>query len=314
MADPLAVRTRSGITETSHHGAVAVFDHSGSLVIGSGDIDRVFYLRSSAKPFQAFVAQRAGAGLSRQQLAIGCASHDGDPVHIAIVGQILDEVGLDENALGCPASFPIGERARDLVTRLNTKPRRIWHNCSGKHAAWLRACVANSWPLDTYLDPEHPLQVRIREEVSDLGGFSVDPVGIDGCGAPVLRTTVRAMALMFMRFATDARFQETFDAMHTYPALVSGVGNGDTLLATAFHGAAKRGAAGCIGVAIKGQFGLAAKAWDGIGQVADIAVANALTRMIPLVPAAAGALADVLRPPVLGGGQVVGHLESRLEL
>jgi L-asparaginase II len=122
------------------------------------------------------------------------------------------------------------------------------------------------------------------------------------------------MALMFMRFATDARFQETFDAMHTYPALVSGVGNGDTLLATAFHGAAKRGAAGCIGVAIKGQFGLAAKAWDGIGQVADIAVANALTRMIPLVPAAAGALADVLRPPVLGGGQVVGHLESRLEL
>lgn len=314
MGNPLAVRTRSGLVETSHHGAVAAFDHSGSLVIESGDIDRVFYLRSSAKPFQAFVAQKAGAGLSRQQFAIACASHDGDPVHIAIVDQMLDEVGLDENALGCPASFPIGERARDLATRLNTEPRRIWHNCSGKHAAWLRACVANAWPLDTYLNPEHPIQARIREEISELGGFSVDPVGIDGCGAPVLRATVRSMAMMFARFATEPGFEEAFAAMHTYPALVSGVGNGDAQIATAFHGAAKRGAAGCIGVAIKGQFGLAAKAWDGIGQVADMAVANALGRLIPLVPAAAVALADVLRPPVLGGGPVVGHLESRLEL
>jgi L-asparaginase II len=314
MADLVAVRTRSGLVETSHDGAVAAFDSSGSLVVGSGDIDRVFYLRSSAKPFQAFVAQQAGAALSRQQLAIACASHDGDPVHIALVGQMLNEVGLGESALGCPPSFPIGERARDLATGLNTGPRRIWHNCSGKHAAWLRACVANSWPLDTYLDPDHPLQVRIREEVSDLGRLSVDPVGIDGCGAPVLRTSVRSMAMMFMRLATEPALEETFGAMHTYPALVSGVGNGDALLATAFHGAAKRGAAGCVGVAIKGQFGLAAKSWDGIGQVANMAVANALAHLIPFVPAATAALADVLRPPVLGGGELVGHLESKLEL
>jgi L-asparaginase II len=227
---------------------------------------------------------------------------------------MLNEVGLDESALGCPASFPIGERARDLATGLNTGPRRIWHNCSGKHAAWLRACVANSWPIDTYLDPHHPLQARIREEVSELGGFSVDPVGVDGCGAPVLRTSVRSMATMFMRLATEPALEETFRAMHTYPALVSGVGNGDALLATAFHGAAKRGAAGCVGVAIKGQYGLAAKSWDGIGQVADMAAANALAHVIPFVPAATEALADVLRPPVLGGGEIVGHLESRLEL
>jgi L-asparaginase II len=314
MADLLAVRTRSGLVETSHDGAVAAVDSSGSLVVGSGDIDRVFYLRSSAKPFQAFVAQQAGADLSRQQLAIACASHDGDPVHIALVAQMLNEVGLDETALGCPASFPIGERARDLATGLNTGPRRIWHNCSGKHAAWLRACVANSWPLDTYLDPDHPLQARIRDEVSDLGGFSVGPVGVDGCGAPVLRTSVRSMAMMFMRLATEPALEETFRAMHAYPALVSGVGNGDALLATAFHGAAKRGAAGCVGVAIKGQYGLAAKSWDGIGQVADMAAANALAQVIHFVPAATEALADVLRPPVLGGGEVVGHLESRLEL
>jgi L-asparaginase II len=122
------------------------------------------------------------------------------------------------------------------------------------------------------------------------------------------------MAMMFMRLATEPALEETFRAMHAYPALVSGVGNGDALLATAFHGAAKRGAAGCVGVAIKGQYGLAAKSWDGIGQVADMAAANALAHVIHFVPAATEVLADVLRPPVLGGGEVVGHLESRLEL
>lgn len=310
----LAVRNRSGLIETIHHGSVAVVDMSGEVVARSGDIDSVFYLRSSAKPFQALIAQEGGAGMSRQQLAMACASHDGDPVHIALVEQMLEEVGLDETSLRCPPSFPLGARARDLVTSLDTEPRRVWHNCSGKHAAWLRSCVANSWPTDTYLDPDHPLQERIRALVSELGGFPVDPVGVDGCGAPVLRTTVRAMATMFARMAGDERFAMVFDAMHNYPALVSGTGNGDALIATAFHAAAKRGAAGCVGVAVKEQFGVGAKSWDGVGQVAEMAAAHALGSLMPTVAAMSTALETVLNPEVLGGGEVVGGFESRLVL
>lgn len=310
----LAVRNRSGLIETTHHGAVAVVDMSGEVVARSGDIDAVFFLRSSAKPFQALIAQEAGAELSRQQLALACASHDGEPVHIALVTQMLDEVGLDESFLRCPPSFPLGARARDLVASLDTEPRRIWHNCSGKHAAWLRSCVANSWPTETYLHPDHPLQERIRALVSELGGFPVDPVGVDGCGAPVLRTTVRAIATMFRRLAGEERFGMVFAAMHNYPALVSGTGNGDTLIATALHAAAKRGAAGCVGVAVKDQFGVGAKSWDGVGQVAELAAAHALTSVTPSVPAVLTALESVLSPPVLGGGEVVGGFESGLVL
>ncbi|MEX1249413.1 MAG: asparaginase [Acidimicrobiia bacterium] len=308
------MRIRSGVVETTHHGAVAVADRSGELVVRYGEIDNVFFLRSSAKPFQALIAQESGAELSRQQIAVACASHDGDPVHISIVGQMLAEVGLDESALRCPPAFPIGERARDLVTGLDTAPREIWHNCSGKHAAWLRSCVANSWPLETYLDPDHPLQARIRRLVSELGDFPVDPVGVDGCGAPVLRTTVRAMASMFAALAVEERLAGVFAAMHNYPALVSGTGHGDALIATAMYAAAKRGAAGCVGVAVKDQFGVAAKAWDGIGQVAEMAAAHALDAVSPMVPAALTALESVMTPPVLGRGEVVGHFESRLEL
>ncbi len=310
----LAVRTRSGLTETTHYGALAVAATSGDLVASSGDIDAVFFLRSSAKPFQALVAQEAGAGLSRLQFALACASHDGDPVHLAVVEQMLDEAGLGESALRCPPSFPIGVRARDLVASVNTPSRRLWHNCSGKHAAWLRSCVANNWPTETYLQPDHPIQERIRALVSELGGFPVDPVGVDGCGAPVLRTTVRAMATMYARMAGEERFGEVFAAMHNYPALVSGTGNGESLIATAFHAAAKRGAAGCLGAAVKDQFGVAAKSWDGVGQVAEMAVAHALASVMLPVPAVLAALEPVLSPPVLGGGEPVGMFESRLVL
>ncbi|MGF1618199.1 MAG: asparaginase [Acidimicrobiia bacterium] len=310
----LAVRNRSGLVETTHHGAVAVVGVSGNLIASAGDIETVFFLRSSAKPFQALIAQEAGADMSRQQLALACASHDGDPVHLALVEQMLDEVGLDESALRCPPSFPLGSRARDLVASVNTQPRRAWHNCSGKHAAWLRSCVANNWPTETYLQPDHPLQAQTRALVSELGSFPVDPVGVDGCGAPVLRTTVRAMATMFARMAGEERFGEVFAAMHNYPALVSGTENGDALIATAFHAAAKRGAAGCVAVAVKDQFGVGAKSWDGVGQVAEMAAAHALASVMPPVPALVAALEPVMSPPVLGGGEPVGSFESRLVL
>ncbi len=43
-------------------------------------------------------------------------------------------------------------------------------NCSGKHAAMLTACVANGWPVDTYLDPSHPLQLMVRQVMADGAG------------------------------------------------------------------------------------------------------------------------------------------------
>jgi L-asparaginase II len=310
----LAEQTRSGLTETYHDGAFAAVDSDLRLIAWSGDIDRPFYLRSSGKPFQAFVGQEAGAGLTRQELALACSSHDGLPAHVAMVGSMLDAAGLDESNLGCPPSWP-NVAARDLLVAAGErKPRRIWHNCSGKHAGWLRACVASGWDIGGYLEPTHPLQKRVRDLVTDLGGFDVGPVGVDGCGAPVLRTTVRAMASMYARLAGEPRFEPVFNAMHAYPALVSGVGNGDALIATALHAAAKRGAAGCLGAAVAGQLGVAAKSWDGNDLVAAHAVAQGLSMVLTMTPAMSRALQGVRRPEIFGGGEQVGFLESRLQL
>lgn len=311
----LAVQIRSGLVETTHHGAFAAFDSAQELVAHSGDIDAPYFLRSSAKPFQAFVSQEFGAQLTPTELALACASHDGFSVHVAIVDAMLVKAGLDEGHLQCPPLWPLSLRARDLlVASGSTGPRRIWHDCSGKHAGWLRACVASGLPVDSYLAPDHPIQTRVAELVTGLGDFPVEPRGIDGCGAPVLRTTVRAMARMYSVLATDARFGEVFSAMHRYPALVSGVGNGDAVMATALDAAAKRGALGCMGVGVRNQLGVAAKAIDGNDRVAALAAASGLKTLLNPSETVTHSLSGATHLIVLGGGEEVGAFESRLEL
>jgi L-asparaginase II len=311
----LAAKIRSGLVETIHEGAVAVVSEDGGLIAWSGDIDRPFFLRSAAKPFQALVSQQAGASLQPVELALAAASHDGEAVHVALVESMLSSVGLDPSHLGCPPSWPLsGKATRRHLALGQRKMRRVWHSCSGKHAAWLRACQSQTWPTDSYLSPDHPIQSRIVEVVTELGEYPVTPVGIDGCGAPVLRTTTRVMALLFSRLATLPALGEVFKAMHRYPALVSGTGNGDTAVATALNAAAKRGAAGCGGVAIEGRLGIAVKSWDGIQEVVDVAMVGALDALGELQGFSRQQLARVARPRVLGGGRPVGELEPRVEL
>lgn len=294
---------------------MAAVDRDGRLISAHGEIDQVFYLRSSAKPFQALISQESGASLDPLELAIICASHRAFPVQVGLVASVLEGAGLAETALQCPPSWPLAPAASRLASRRGGDgPRRIWNNCSGKHAGFLRACVASGWPIESYPDPDHPLQRKVRSTVSELGDFPVDPVGVDGCGVPVLRTTVRAMATMYARLGSDPRLAEIFTAMHRYPALIGANGEGDSEMAMAMNAVAKGGAEGCVGVAIENHLGLAAKSWDGDGTVANLAAAVSLEQLGLLSSTARSVLDPLISPPVLGGGRVVGRFEPRFRM
>jgi L-asparaginase II len=311
----LAAQVRSNLEETVHDGAVAVVAADGSLIASHGDIDRPFFLRSSAKPFQAFVSQRCGADLGLRELAMASASHRGFPVQVALVESMLAGAGVDESALGCPLDWPLSPRAREAVLRGGAlRQRRIWHNCSGKHAGFLRACAARGWPLESYLSPAHPLQREIVETVSEIGRHGVEPVGVDGCGAPVLRTTSRVLALLFARLAVDPELRGVFTAMHRYPALVAANGEGDAEIAISTNSSAKGGAAGCLGVGVEGRFGVGVKSWDGLGPVANLSAAETLRQLGALTEVASSRLEQIIHPPVMGGGRSVGRFEPRFEL
>jgi len=309
----LARAVRSGLAESYHDGAIAVFDDAGAVLLEVGDVDRPFFFRSAIKPFQATISLEAGADLNREQTALAAASHGGQPVHRAVVESTLAAAGLDPSALHCPPDWPLAPSAHhQLVADGETSPQRIYHNCSGKHAAALAACVAAGWPVETYTEADHPYQQRVRELVADLTGEDVLPAGVDGCGFPTMRGTTRGLARAFTQLAMDDRYVKVREAMMAMPALTSDTDRPEAALMQWLPAAVKGGAVACAGVALTGRFGLAAKCWDGSNEALYVGVIEALDRLGVLEPVAREGLAAHARPPLLGGGVAVGSFEPAL--
>ncbi|NNC91256.1 MAG: asparaginase [Acidimicrobiia bacterium] len=310
----LARAVRSGLTESYHDGAIAVFDADGSLLFEAGDIDRPYFFRSAIKPFQATISMEAGADLNREQTALASASHGGQAAHRAVVASTLADSGLDESALLCPPDWPLSPSAHEqLIAAGETIRRSIYHNCSGKHAGALAACVAAGWPIETYNQPDHPYQERVRELIGELTGEDVTPVGVDGCGFPTMRGTTRGLARAFTRLAMDDRFLGVREAMMALPALTSDTDRPEAALMQWLPATVKGGAVACAGVAMVGRFGLAGKCWDGANPALYVGIIEALDRLGALEPAARQSLEAHARPPLLGGGKPVGSLEAALD-
>src|ERR1700675_1328784 len=161
-AVPLISIFRSGLRESEHLGHVAVCDSQGHLVAWAGDPDLPVFARSCMKPVQASVSLREAAeDLPDRELAVMCASHNGEPVHIAAVRKVLARAGLGSTALGNPPGWPIDKMS--MARALS--PNREMHDCSGKHAGMLLACVRAGWNRGEYLSPDHPLQRRVLDAV-----------------------------------------------------------------------------------------------------------------------------------------------------
>jgi L-asparaginase II len=177
----------------------------------------------------------------------------------------------------------------------------------------LAACVSSGWDPDTYLNPHHPLQRSISEFVTNVSG-PTDPIGVDGCGAPVFATNCLAMAKSFSFLASAPEMNSIYEAMHSYPALVSGYGNTDAAIATALDAAAKRGAAGCLGIALRNGYGIAIKCWDGNTEAVGVGAVAALEHLGVLSETAHASLAAIASPQTRGGGAPVGSFRSLVEL
>ena len=226
----LAEVVRAGVVESVHNGHLALINSDGTLRASVGDIEAPMYPRSSIKSFQAAAMVRNGLKLSPRQLAIVCASHSGAPEHFEVVESILSGAGLSvEDLLNTP-DVPLG-RAEKAAWGGNA-PSRLAQGCSGKHAGMLATCVANGWDTKTYLDPEHPLQIAIRQEIQTLIGGAVLSTTIDGCGAPLFVITTHNFAIgtHTMRVSQDPVYQEVVAACLAHPDMVAGKGRLTTTL------------------------------------------------------------------------------------
>jgi L-asparaginase II len=300
---------RSGLGESTHEVDVCAVDAAGSELLVSGDPDIPMYYRSAVKPLQAAVALEAGLDLPDEHLALVCASHSGWPAQVRMVETILHDAGLDETTLQTPPSWPLADGAKALQVRRGApRPRSLWHNCSGKHAGMLAACVAAGWPTGSYLDPDQPLHRRFADLIGSLSLVDPDPVGVDGCGAPTARGTVRGLARAFSALTGDRRFARVAAAVSRFPGLVADNDRADGVLGRWWGGPVKGGAEGSLAMARDG-IGIAAKARSGSGKAAASALVIAADRLGLLSPVMREALAPVAEPVVYGGGRPVGAMQ-----
>ena len=199
---PLVHIIRSGLEESVHWGDVIVVDAAGTVVAGAGSPDRAVFARSCMKPLQAAVSLSfAPLDFPDREVAVMCASHNAEPVHLAAVRGILARAGVAESALLCPTVRPWDEDSALAAP----EPMAINSDCSGKHAGMLAACAAQAWPQATYRDPGHPLQQAILDGVLCAGRMSECRVGVDGCGVPVHGLPLRSMATVYAGLARPER-------------------------------------------------------------------------------------------------------------
>jgi L-asparaginase II len=266
--EPLIELSRGGVPECLHFGAIAVVDRHGKLLAQAGDPHWLSFTRSTLKAMQALPFMQSGGpaqfGFDTQQLAMLCASHNGEDMHVAQAQAMLDKAGLGTRSLRCGCHLPGVFAALETCPPPGFVYDERHNNCSGKHAGFLAYCVQHGLALDRYEDPLHPLQVAVRQAVARATGMDENAlkIGVDGCSAPNYAMPLANLAWGYARLASgqrDGEFGESFallaDAMTRHPDLVSGTGRNDLAFMRAGRGdwVTKIGADGVQAVASKSR-------------------------------------------------------------
>ena len=292
----LASSVRNKHVEGIHRGAVAVVNAAGELLHSTGDPDYGTYLRSAIKMLQAIPVIESGAverfGFDSAELAICCASHTAADYHVRTVRGMLEKIGLAEQSLSCGGHLPEDKAMRERLIRADATPTAIYNNCSGKHTGMLAVCLANDWPVEGYLNPDHPLQQRILELVAEYCGVPAAdiPTGIDGCSLPTyyvsLRQGAHAAARFMERGLNDGTpDQQLLRAISEHPEMVHSENGYDTELMRALSGRcyAKRGAMGIMMVGLHteqhGPIGITAKMENGENQPMPVVMTAVLNQL-----------------------------------
>ena len=300
----LAILSRSGLDESRHLGAAVVVSPDGTIVRSLGDADALVYGRSSLKFFQAIAVLRSGVSLAGAQLVLATASHSGTSAHVDVVRSLLARAGLGEDALQCPLDWPLDSASRSAASA----PARVTMNCSGKHAAFLLACVENGWPSASYLAPEHPLQQLIRDTVEEFTGEPIGQVGVDGCGAPVFATTLRGLAIAVGRVsaARDGSAALLAAAVLAEPWAIDGPGRANTVVIEQLGLLTKGGAEGVIVMGAADGTAVALKMLDGSARATSLVALQLLASVGAISVEDADRVGTLTTEKVLGGGLPVG--------
>ena len=291
QAAELIVRLlREGLVESMHRVQAVVSDDRGRILSVAGSAETATFIRSALKPFQALAVTTTGTleryGLSDRDLAIICSSHQGTVEQVRQAFNILWRADIDPSALQCP--IPEGKKSP------------LEYNCSGKHAGMLAVCQQRNWTLNSYLQPNHPVQQLILQKLAELLGMPGEELiaARDDCGAPTYFLQMGQMSTLYARLASgdSLDMERIIRAMVHHPMLVAGAGEFDTELMRLTEGelVSKSGAEGvqCIGRVGEGM-GLAIKVMDGAKRAKHAVAVHLLRQMGWISPSVSESLSEM---------------------
>jgi L-asparaginase II len=336
MAVVLAEVTRGELVESVHHGIVVAVGVDGHVIATAGDPETRAYFRSSAKPFQAVPLVESGAadrfGFTEAELAICCSSHDAMPWQQEMVRGMLAKLGLGPDALRCGVAPPYDSAEAARVTLGVVPPSPVQCDCSGKHTGMLATCLHLGFPIESYLQADHPLQQQILEVIAQ--GLRTDPGAIllapDGCSLPTFGAPLRCFAAAYATLAAphDAperagrdhapALERLRSVMAAHPRHIAGPGELDTDLMEVTRGriVAKLGAEGllCLAAPERG-LGIAIRILDGSERARSVVALAALEQLDLLDRSEREELARRQSPSVTNfNGWTVGEMRPAFEL
>ena len=318
------VVTRGAVVESRHRVHAAVVNGTDALACTARDPSYVTAWRSCAKPFQVMPFVESGGfdslGWGDDQLALACASHGGEPEHVALAEAMLTDLGMEEGDLACGPHEPLSTRGMRFLRETGQRPSRLHNNCSGKHAAMLGRAQTAGWHTYGYEREEHPVQRCCLEAVATWSGLPQSAIGraVDGCGALVFALSLEGMARAYARFARAAHRGEEVPsriahAMQTRPFLIGGTDRFDSIVIEETEGRVipKIGAEGVHSIAVPERgLGIAIKVEDGAQRAQFAAVVRALQHLDVLPKQLPPRLEELLHRPIRNTrGEIVGELK-----
>ena len=283
--------TRGELTESIHVAFAVAIDETGQPFYSTGDPQYLTCIRSSLKPFQAAASVKAGAvdaaEFNDEELALMCASHKGERMHVKTAQSMLTKLGLTVDDYECGSHFPSDTLTRHRMIREDKEAQPLHNNCSGKHAGMLALAKHLGQGTANYIKKDHPVQRTILEYVQDVSGLEMIPTEIDGCSAPTPFMTLETIAGLFQTLAAgnEPELKRVFKAMSSYPDLVGGSNHFDTnfIKALTGRGVTKVGGESVRGIALKtqdkGPVGIALKILDGNFRALPVATMKLLEHL-----------------------------------
>lgn len=277
---------RGRLVEQQHWGFVLLADKK-HIIDSCGDTSSYpFYLRSCAKPLQASLLVDLGIidfyKMTEAEIALCCASHAGEEIHVETAKGLLAKIGLDESYLKCGLHKPISKTEQNKLVLAGKEENIFQNNCIGKHLMMLGICKLYCWDLATYCEAEHPLQIMIKEKISALCETKHNyPMTIDGCGVPIMSMPLFNIAKGYLNFFTNPCYDVIKNAILNNPYILGGEDRLDTkIIGNSKNLIAKVGAGGlCVVVNLEKEECLVVKISDSDMKARELVVLDSLKNL-----------------------------------